>query len=110
MKTIINDTTNSEPELKGIRIDINKNENWVLNPKERVLIRSIIDVIISSASDGVTLTNLYEQVFKCKYAEIQPYKLYQTKYLLMLLWKMGKVKIKRNNGYAIVKWKQLRKV
>jgi len=93
---------------RGIRVVINKRENWCLNPKERVLLRKMIDVIKLSGRNGVTLLGLYEQTCNRHYTKIQPYLMYRIKYLLMLLWKLGEVRIRYNNAFCLIHWKKLK--
>ena len=89
--------------LKGKRFQINKQENWMLTPKQRAICWKIEDILKANLNNGVTLTYLYNQIFKGN----NGYKLYQTLYLLMFMWKLNLIKIKRNNGYCIIKWKNI---
>lgn len=104
-----------EEKLKGLRIEISKHENWCLTPEERFLIREMIQCLKLSGRDGLTLTQLYVQSLTdgqnatIKASDIHNEKRNKIKYLLMLLWKRNKVRIKYNNGYCLIKWRNRRR-
>ena len=105
-------TSASSDKLKGVRIQINKNQNWCLNPKERRLIREMMICLKLAGKDGLTLTQLYlqsltyKQSVYTKASDIPASKRNEIKYLLMLLWKRNKVRIKYNNRYCVIKWRK----
>ena len=96
-------------KLRGIRLEVNLHENWMLTPSERETIRKMITAIKESGSNGVTLNQLYKIVCDPRPKNPWSWERYRTKYLLMLLWKMRDVKIRRNNGFCLIKWRHLEK-
>lgn len=89
-------------QLKGKRFQINKQENWMLTPKQRGISQKIENILKANGDNGVTLSQLYSQL----YISNDAIKTYRTLYLLMFMWKLNLIKPKRNNGYCIIKWKK----
>jgi hypothetical protein len=97
---------------KAHRIVISKQESWLLTPKEVILIKDMIQCLKVAGRHGLTLTQLYiqsttdEQDDVTKASDIHLSKRNEVKYLLMLLWKRNKVRIKSNNGFRLIKWRK----
>lgn len=87
---------------KGKRFVINKKENWMLTPHQRRVAQGIEHIL--KTHDSVILTDIYTQL-RANGSSTQ----YKILYLLMFMWKLGLVRMKRRGGVCIIRWREKRK-
>ena len=99
---------------EGKRIVISKQENWYITKGERDIAQRLMAYIRTRGKCMLTdlyiqivhqkdVVNLSEQEYKELYSQIEPYKRYMIKCVVLVLWKMNKVSCKYNNGYCLIK-------